>query len=251
MGKGLSRVDKFRIMQRRAKAAGLSGYIRNHSFRGPGITFFPENSGASGTAAHPLISLPCERPSQSTCRVGCGRTRHRFHRTLQRLAISFASLKRFTADASHKPRTPSALVLRVGGIHLRGGTDGLFLWETIGRMSEEAQRLNDLIDSLLKFAQVEGSRANFQLEFVFVEATDAEVCGHLEDFSEEKDQRISTKLPPRPQHPRRPHLAGHAIMNIPYNAIRHVPPGSSIRVGCFRRGTGLPVQITDEGQGIA
>ena len=43
--KGLSRVDAFRIVQRRAKDAGLLGKICNHSFRATGITVYLENGG--------------------------------------------------------------------------------------------------------------------------------------------------------------------------------------------------------------
>ena len=50
--KGLSRVDAFRIVQRRAKDAGLLGKICNHSFRATGITVYLENGGALETAAH-------------------------------------------------------------------------------------------------------------------------------------------------------------------------------------------------------
>jgi len=50
--KALSRVDAFRIVQRRAKAAGLLGHICNHSFRATGITVYLENGGALETAAH-------------------------------------------------------------------------------------------------------------------------------------------------------------------------------------------------------
>ncbi len=50
--KGLSRVDAFRIVQRRAKAAGLLGHICNHSFRATGITVYLENGGALETVAH-------------------------------------------------------------------------------------------------------------------------------------------------------------------------------------------------------
>jgi integrase/recombinase XerD len=50
--KGLSRVDAFRIVQRRAKDAGLLGKICNHSFRATGITVYLVNGGTLETAAH-------------------------------------------------------------------------------------------------------------------------------------------------------------------------------------------------------
>jgi site-specific recombinase XerD len=50
--KGLSRIDAFRIVQRRAKSAGLLGHVCNHSFRATGITVYLENGGTLETAAH-------------------------------------------------------------------------------------------------------------------------------------------------------------------------------------------------------
>lgn len=50
--KGMSRVDAFRVVQRRAKTAGLEGRVCNHSFRATGITVYLENGGSLETAAH-------------------------------------------------------------------------------------------------------------------------------------------------------------------------------------------------------
>src|SRR5439155_19941204 len=72
-----------------------------------------------------------------------------FNQTLQRLDNSFAVLKRFTADASHELRTPLPALRSVGEVALRQGDNPVALRETIGSMLEEAERLNDLIESLL------------------------------------------------------------------------------------------------------
>jgi cytochrome c biogenesis protein ResB len=48
----MSRVDAFRIVQRRAKSAGLEGRVCNHSFRATGITVYLGNGGSLETAAH-------------------------------------------------------------------------------------------------------------------------------------------------------------------------------------------------------
>ena len=69
--KGLSRVDAFRIVQRRTKAAGLLGHICNHSFRATGITVYLENGGALETAAHiaahesPRTTKLCDRTANN------------------------------------------------------------------------------------------------------------------------------------------------------------------------------------------
>lgn len=174
-----------------------------------------------------------------------------FNHTLERLEISFASLKRFTADASHELRTPLTALRSVGEISLRRKPDAQALRETIGSMLEEAQRLNDLIDTLLMFARVEGGGANLQLETVAVDVMVAEVCENLEVLAGEKDQSIATELESGLSVHADRTLLRHAVMNIFHNAIRHGPPASTIRVACFRRGTEVLVEITDEGQGIA
>lgn len=174
-----------------------------------------------------------------------------FNHTLERLESSFASLKRFTADASHELRTPLTAFRSVGEIALRVEPDAQALRETIGSMLEEAQRLNDLIDILLMFARVEGGGANLQPEAVAVDAMIAEVCENLEVLAGEKDQSITTELDSGLSVHADRTLLRHAVMNILDNAICHGPPASTIRVACFRRGTWVLVEITDEGQGIA
>jgi heavy metal sensor kinase len=173
-----------------------------------------------------------------------------FNNTLESLEVSFASLKRFTADASHELRTPLTALRSAGEIPLRGEPDAQALRETIGSMLEEAQRLNDLIDTLLMFARVEGGGANLQLETVSVDATVAEVCENLEVLAGEKDQRIATGLEPGLVVSADLTLLRHAVLNILHNAIRHGPPASTIRVACFRRDAEVLVEITDEGQSI-
>lgn len=51
MGNAMSRFDALAMVKRRAKAAGLSPELCNHSFRGAGITLFLENGGDLETAA--------------------------------------------------------------------------------------------------------------------------------------------------------------------------------------------------------
>lgn len=49
--KGLSRVDAYCMIQRRAAKAGMDAAVCNHTFRATGITVFLENGGALETAA--------------------------------------------------------------------------------------------------------------------------------------------------------------------------------------------------------
>jgi len=174
-----------------------------------------------------------------------------FNETLKRLESSFESLKRFTADASHELRTPLAALHSVGEIALREGGDAKALRETIGSMLEEAQRLNDLIDTMLMFARVETGRANLRLEAVALDELVADTCENLEVLAAEKGQRLDLRADSAAMVEADRMLLRHAIMNILHNAIRYSPEGSTVRVRCFRRGDEALVEIADEGLGIA
>jgi len=174
-----------------------------------------------------------------------------FNQTLQRLENSFESLKRFTADASHELRTPLTALRTVGEVALRETQDAKALREIIGSMLEEAQRLNDLIDSMLLFARVESGRAPLHREAVRVHELMTEVCERVEILATEKQQRVELTGDASVQVNADRLLLRHAAMNILHNAIRYSPAESSVSVRCFPRdGQGI-IEIADEGPGIA
>lgn len=174
-----------------------------------------------------------------------------FNETLQRLENSFESLKRFTADASHELRTPLTALRAVGEVALREGGDARALRETIGSMLEEAQRLNDLIDTLLLLARAESGRAPLQREAIRVHELMAEVCESVEVLATEKQQSVELNGDPNLVVRADRLLLRHAAMNILHNAIRYSPAGTKVQVRCFLHNGHGVVEIADEGPGIA
>ncbi|MBN8246836.1 MAG: HAMP domain-containing protein [Verrucomicrobia bacterium] len=180
-----------------------------------------------------------------------GRLAAVFNETLQRLENSFESLRRFTADASHELRTPLTALRAVGEVALRGPGDAHSLRETLESMLEEAQRLQDLADSLLLLARVEGGRWSPDLEAVPVAALVREVAECLGVLAAEKRQRLECAFDPELVVAADRMLLRRAVMNILHNAIRYGPPESRITLQCFSRGPLGVIAIADEGPGIA
>jgi heavy metal sensor kinase len=174
-----------------------------------------------------------------------------FNQTLQRLQDSFEALRRFTADASHELRTPLTALRAVGEVSLRDSSDAPALRETIGSMLEEAQRLNDLIDSLLQLARVESGRAPLHLEPVRLDELLSEIRESVGVLAAEKQQTIETAGEPGVTAIADRRLTGQALMNILHNAIRYSRAGSTVRVQSFRRDDRAVIEIADEGPGIA
>lgn len=174
-----------------------------------------------------------------------------FNQTLQRLENSFESLKRFTADASHELRTPLTALRTVGEVALRDPGDAKALRETVGSMLEEAQRLNDLIDSLLLLARIESGRASPHRETVRLDGVIAEICECMGVLAAEKQQTIELADHPGMIVSANRVLLRHVVMNILHNAIRYSPPGTKVTMRYFPRDTHSIIEIADEGPGIA
>ncbi len=174
-----------------------------------------------------------------------------FNETLQRLHSSFETLQRFTADASHELRTPLTALRSVGEVALREADNATALRETIGSMLEEAQRLTDLIDSLLFLARVESGRSPLHLErFSFPKLLE-EVRESVDVLAAEKQQTVKVNGNVDLMVSADPLLTRQAIMNILDNAIRYSLPGTTIYMRCFHCDGSVIAEISDEGPGIA
>jgi len=86
-----------------------------------------------------------------------------FNETLQQLENSFAELKRFTADVSHELRTPLTAIRAVGEVAYRERNPAL-LYDALGSILEEVQRMNQLIDRLLLLARADDDNLPVHLE---------------------------------------------------------------------------------------
>ncbi len=174
-----------------------------------------------------------------------------FNETLQRLENSFSELKRFTADASHELRTPLTALRAVGEVALRqGGDNAVALRETIGSMLEEAQHLNDLIESLLTLARMEGRKISTKPELVNLAEVVCEVRDNLNVIAAENHQTIEltgnddvTVMADRL-------LVRQALMNIVHNAVRYSLPQTRITIRTAERGGEAIIEVADQGLGI-
>src|SRR5262245_41307948 len=141
-----------------------------------------------------------------------------FNATLHRLENSFAELKRFTADASHELRTPLTALRTVGEVALRQGENAAALRETIGSMLEEAQRLSDLVESLLTLARMESGKVAIHSEQVRVAELVEEVRDSLSVLAAEKRQSIGLMSDDALVIKADRVLLRQALMNIIHNA---------------------------------
>lgn len=173
-----------------------------------------------------------------------------FNETLQRLESSFTELKRFTADASHELRTPITALRAVGEVALRREGSAVELRDAIGSMLEEAQRLNDLIESLLELARMQSSGTLMSLQTVKLEELFDEVRESLAVLAAEKQQLLAFGGAEGISVAADRVLLRQALLNIIHNAIRYSPSPSRITVRATQSDAEVVIEVRDEGPGI-
>ena len=174
-----------------------------------------------------------------------------FNATLERLETSFTELKRFTADASHELRTPLTALRTVGEVGLRQTDNPVALRETIGSMLEEAQRLNDLIETLLTLARMESGKQAVHPEPIQVAELLADVRDSVNVLAVDKQQTIELDCAEGCVAKADRLLLRQALLNIVHNAIRYAPRQTRITVKASRRNSATVIEVADEGPGIA
>lgn len=190
--------------------------------------------------------LPVSNPHDELGRLGTV-----FNETLQRLENSFDELRRFTADASHELRTPLTALRAAGEVALRHQRDPAELRETIGIMLEDAQRLQDLVESLLALARAEADGQPLPRAPVAFGTLAREAAESLRVLAEEKEQHLLVELTDDSPVPADAGLLRQALLNIVHNAIRYTPAGGGIAVRCHRRHNEAVIEVEDTGEGIA
>ncbi len=179
-----------------------------------------------------------------------------FNHLLSRLEQAFTELQRFTADAAHELRTPLASIRTTGEMALEGNHGSEELRETVGRMLDEAARLNQTIDGLLILARTEARQTGETEELIQLPKLVQEILSLLEVVIEERRIIVTEE---HDGHTESPICADRsfvraALLNVLHNALKFSPPGSNLRIH-YSSATlqALPAErvcVADSGPGI-
>ena len=175
-----------------------------------------------------------------------GRT---LNRMLERLDASYQHASRFSADAAHELRTPLAIMR--GELELLATEDlPEELQGAIGNILGEAERLSQIVESLIAMAQMDstaGKRAHLAVD---LNALAAETIDQMRLLAVDKD--ITIEAP----------TGGHAVaagdrdrlkqvlVNLLDNAIKYTPAGGRIMVDVAQSGDRAVLSVKDTGVGI-
>jgi signal transduction histidine kinase len=171
-------------------------------------------------------------------------------REAQRHDRLLAELRRFTADASHELRTPLTALRTVGEVALRQNSDGATLRDAVGSMLEEAQRMNVLVEQLLRLARLESDELPMDCRTVQLAQHLVVACDSVAVLAEEKGVRLELNCPTTLEATADVTLLLHAVVNLLDNAIRHSPPKSVVKIAARHDSGAVIIEVTDQGPGI-
>jgi signal transduction histidine kinase len=171
---------------------------------------------------------------------------------LARLEKSFASLHRFTADASHELKTP-LMVLRAGVERalVHPGTPGEIL-QSLDETLAQINQMTEMVENLLTLARADEGRAPLAVEESDLRELLSDVTETAGMLGESAGISVSSDMPDQPVRlPVDRHRIQEMLLNLVTNAIKYTPPGGTVYLGLDDQDGVVSFTVRDSGIGIA
>ncbi len=171
---------------------------------------------------------------------------------LARLETSFASLHRFTADASHELKTP-LMVLRAGVERalVHPGTPGEIL-QSLDETLAQINQMTEMVESLLTLARADEGRAPLAVEESDLRDLLSDVTETAGMLGESAGITVSSEMPGQPVRLAVDrHRIQEMLLNLVTNAIKYTPPGGTVFLSLADQDGVVSFTVQDSGIGIA
>ncbi len=152
---------------------------------------------------------------------------------------------------SHQLRTPLASILAASGSLLQQDVE----WSSEERrefaetISQEACRLNQLINNILDLSRIQGGSLHPEKSWYDLGALVDDVLARLRQ--ETSQHPITAEIPEDlPPVPLDYVLISQVLSNLVENAVHYTPPGTQIRISVQERDDEVQVEVADRGPGI-
>jgi signal transduction histidine kinase len=171
---------------------------------------------------------------------------------LARLEKSFASLHRFTADASHELKTP-LMVLRAGVERalVHPGTPGEIL-QSLDETLAQINQMTEMVESLLTLARADEGRAPLAVEESDLRDLLSDVTETAGMLGESVGITVSSEMPDQPVRLAVDrHRIQEMLLNLVTNAIKYTPSGGTVALSLADQDGVVSFTVRDSGIGIA
>lgn len=158
--------------------------------------------------------------------------------------------REFTANVTHELKTPLTSVLGYSEIMKSGLARPEDTKQIAGKIHDEAERLLNMIDDILKLSRLEENGATGEREEVDLADVSGDVIKRLSDKAENMEVTVSQDGESAEVNTIRS-VADEMIYNVVENAVKYNKAGGSVIVTTGKNGEGSYVRVTDTGTGIS
>jgi two-component system phosphate regulon sensor histidine kinase PhoR len=156
----------------------------------------------------------------------------------------------FVANVSHELRTPLTVISGfLETMEESGPNNGAA--PAIELMRQQTKRMQDTIDDLLVLSRLEMNNEQPEQETVVVGSLLEEIISEARTLSGEAKHRFELDIAPHIPLNGSSRELRTAFSNLIFNAVRHTPPGSEIRITWKEDEQGALLSVIDTGEGIA
>lgn len=172
-----------------------------------------------------------------------------FDDMVDRIEASFATQRRFAADAAHELRTPLTALEGSLEVLLRGSQDDPMAVNRLTQgMYREVTRLSRLTEQLLDMTRLDVP--------VALHSRSVELASLLDEFIQQAqllagERMLLLERGPDVTFPADPDALKQAFFNLVDNSIQHTPETGTIRLGWRHIPGSVEIWVADDGEGIA
>ncbi|MDD5558425.1 DUF4118 domain-containing protein [Candidatus Methylomirabilis sp.] len=155
------------------------------------------------------------------------------------------------SSVSHDLRTPLATITGAASSLLESEEkfDAPTQRELLESLSEEADRLNRLVNNLLEMTRLESGTLQVRKEWYPLEEVVGAALGRLAKLL--RDRPVTTSLPADlPLVPIDDVLLEQVLINLLDNAVKHTPDGSPLEITAWAHDATVTVEVADRGPGL-
>lgn len=211
---------------------------------------------------------PLERLTNEVVEITDGRSLHRrlhpeggslelarltaqLNEMIGRLEMSFAALRRFTADASHELKTPLAVLRADVERAMHATTSSTEQLVALEEALQETTRMADLVESLLTLARADEGRFDLMRDPVELEPLARDVFETALILGEDAGLTVTMPVVQNCIVDGDRIRLRQLFLNLITNAIKYTPRGGEVELGLSATGQEATFTVRDTGIGIA
>ena len=180
-----------------------------------------------------------------------------FDEMLEKLEHSFEDQKRFTNDASHELRTPTAVIMAESEYALENKEDTSEMISSLETIHKESKNLNTLVQQLLTLARADQRTLKLNKEKTDISLLAEERCEMARHLAKEKGITVEADCEEGVYMDVDPVLFGRIYGNLLSNSIKYGKQGGKICVRVRSNDTSedgqkkIHISVSDDGIGIS